>query len=134
VPELEEPPPSWGTPLWHAAMARRCEIAELLLDCGAEPNAKCLRLWLAVTQFQAESREAMIRLLRSRGATSQPYMVGESNDVIEAKRNAGRRPERGVGEDLADSAASGIDPQVSSRFDPTVLLTATERARLPQCR
>src|ERR1022692_4387807 len=33
--ELEEPTPSWGSPLWFASLARRRDIAELLLDRGA---------------------------------------------------------------------------------------------------
>src|SRR5207253_6119003 len=37
--ELEEPTPSWGMPLWYAALAGRLDIAKLLLDSGVDPNA-----------------------------------------------------------------------------------------------
>src|SRR5579872_4121171 len=37
--QVKEPTPSWGFPLWHAAMENRLEIVRLLLDRGAHPNA-----------------------------------------------------------------------------------------------
>ena len=39
--ELEEETFSSGMPLWHAASTGKHEIAELLLNRGADPNARC---------------------------------------------------------------------------------------------
>ena len=48
--ELEEPTPSWGFPLWYAALAGQRDIVELLLDRGRRSKLQCLCVWLAAAE------------------------------------------------------------------------------------
>ncbi len=82
--ELEEPTQSWGTPLWYAALAGRRDIAELLLDRGADANANVYASgWPLRNAYQHEDLK---QLLLARGAKPQPYMVAEAHDFEEARR------------------------------------------------
>jgi ankyrin repeat protein len=84
--ELEEPTPSWGTPLWHAALNGRCDIAELLLDRGADPNANVYASGWPLRNAMRHKDGELKRLLIERGAKPMPYMVAEANDVDEVRR------------------------------------------------
>ena len=105
VQELEEPIPSWGIPLWQAAMAGRRDIAELLLDRGADPNANVYASGWPLRNAYQNRDDAMVRLLLDRGARPQPYMVGESNDAAEAGRMLEADPSEALAKVLAESAA-----------------------------
>ncbi len=108
--ELEEPTESWGTPLWFAALARRRDIAELLLDRGADPNANVYASGWPLRNAWPD--QALRRLLLDRGARPQPYMVAEANDVEEARRMLAADPAVHVVEELAWSAADHGAPEV----------------------
>jgi ankyrin repeat protein len=84
VTEVEEPTPSWGTPLWYAALGGQRDIAELLLDRGADSNANVYASGWPLRN--AYDNEPLKRLLMYRGAKAQPYMVAEANDAAEARR------------------------------------------------
>jgi len=101
--ELEEPTPSAGTPLWFAALARRRDIVELLLDRGADPNANVYASGWPLRNAYPD--EPLRRLLLDRGAKPQPYMVAEANDVDEALRMLASRPSEDVVRELVWSAA-----------------------------
>ena len=63
--QLDEPTPSWASPLWFAAPAGRYDIAELLLDRGADPNANvCLPL-AAPQRLPTQRRSAQSERLPS---------------------------------------------------------------------
>ena len=70
--ELEEPTLSWGAPLWYAALAGRRDIAELLLDRGADPNANLYASGWPLRNAYQRRDEALKRLLLERGAKPQP--------------------------------------------------------------
>ncbi|MGO9255440.1 MAG: ankyrin repeat domain-containing protein [Bryobacteraceae bacterium] len=108
--ELEEPTPSWGTPLWYAALARRRDIAELLLDRGADPNANVYASGWALRNAYPD--EALRRLLLDRGAKPQPYMVAEANDVEEARRMLEADGSEKLAQELVWSAANNGAPAV----------------------
>jgi len=95
--ELEEPTPSWGMPLWHAALAGRRDIVELLLDRGADPNANVYASGWPLRNAWNHKDDSVKRLLLERGARVQPYMVAERHDVAEARRLL----EADAGEELA---------------------------------
>jgi len=95
--ELEEPTPSWGMPLWHAALANHYELAKLLLDRGADPNANVYASGWPLRNAWNHPDDRVKKLLLERGATAQPYMVAEAHDVAEARR----RLEADGNEDLA---------------------------------
>jgi len=105
VQELEEPIASWGMPLWNAAMAGRRDVALLLLDRGADPNANVYASGWPLRNAYQNRDDAMVRLLLDRGAKPQPYMVGESNDVAAARRMLEADPSEALAKELAESAA-----------------------------
>jgi ankyrin repeat protein len=110
--ELEEPTPSWGGPLWLAALAGDREMTELLLDCGADPNANVYASGWPLRNAWNHKDESVKRLLLARGARLPPFMIAELHDVQEAKRLL----ESGAGEQIAaellDAAADSGCPQI----------------------
>ena len=100
--ELEEPTPSWGMPLWFAALAGQRDIAELLLDRGADPNAN---VYASGWPLRNAKDEALRRLLLERGARQQPYMVAEAHDVAEARRLLDADASEELAQELTWSAA-----------------------------
>jgi ankyrin repeat protein len=94
---LEEPTPSWGTPLWYAALAGQRDIVELLLDRGADPNANVYASGWPLRNAWGHKDDSVKRLLLARGAKLQPYMIAELHDVDEARRLL----EADTGEELA---------------------------------
>jgi ankyrin repeat protein len=84
--ELEEPTPSWGTPLWYAALAGQRDIVALLLDCGADPNANVYASGWPLRNAWGHKDDSVKRLLLAHGAKPQPYMIAETHDLDEARR------------------------------------------------
>ena len=84
--ELEEPTPSWGSPLWFASLAGRRDIAELLLDRGADPNANVYASGWPIDHAYRHGDEPMKQLLLARGAKPQPWTIAMAHDVGEARR------------------------------------------------
>ncbi len=103
--ELEEPTPSWGTPLWYAALAGHREIAELLLDRGADPNANVYASGWPLRNAYRHKDDALKRLLLARGAKPQPYMVAEAHDAAQAKQMLDADATEELASELAWSAA-----------------------------
>jgi len=95
--ELEEPTPSWGMPLWYAALGNQRDIVELLLDRGADPNENVYASGWPLRNAWNHKDDSVKKLLLARGAKPQPYMIAEAHDIAEAKRLL----EADTGEDLA---------------------------------
>jgi len=110
--ELEEPTPSWGTPLWYAARAGQSGIAELLLDRGADPNANVYASGWPLRNAWGHKDETVKRLLLARGAKPQPYMVAEAHDEVEARRLLETDASEGLASELAWSAADHGCPAI----------------------
>jgi ankyrin repeat protein len=110
--ELEEPTPSWGTPLWYAALAGQRDIAELLLDRGADPNANVYASGWPLRNAWAHKDDTVKRLLLARGAKPQPYMVAEAHDEGEARRLLETDTSEGLASELAWSAADHGCPSI----------------------
>jgi ankyrin repeat protein len=84
--DLEQSVVSWGQPLWLAARAGHLEIAQLLLDGGADPNANLYASGWPIDHAYARRNEPLKRLLLSRGAKPRPWTVTLVHDVDEARR------------------------------------------------
>ncbi len=84
--EVESQIPTWGMPLWYAALGNQREIAELLLDRGADPNANVYASGWPLRNAWNHPDGLLKKLLLARGAKPQPYMIAEAHDVDGAKR------------------------------------------------
>ena len=103
--ELEEPTLSWGGPLWHAALANQRDIAELLLDRGADPNANVYASGWPLGHAWNHKDGAVRKLLLERGAKRQPYMIAENHDVAEARKLLEADTSEEAAQELAWAAA-----------------------------
>jgi ankyrin repeat protein len=103
--ELEEPTPSWGMPLWYAALAGQRDIAELLLDRGADPNANVYASGWPLRNAWNHKDDSLKRLLLERGAKLRPYMVAETHNAGEARLLLETDPSEELARELAWSAA-----------------------------
>jgi ankyrin repeat protein len=110
--ELEEPTPSWGTPLWYAALAGQRDIVELLLDRGADPNANVYASGWPLRNAWRHPDDSVKRLLLARGAKPQPYMIAEAHDVDEARRLLESDTSGELAKELAWSAADHGCPAI----------------------
>lgn len=110
--ELEEPTLSWGAPLWHAAAAGRRDIAELLLDRGADPNGNLYASGWPLSRAYERGDEAMKQLLIERGAHARPHLVAQAHDVGEARRLLDTDISEAAVQDLCWSACDSGCPAI----------------------
>lgn len=126
IKELEQPPLSWGMPLWYAALAGRLDITRLLLDRGADPNANVYASGWPLRNAWVHKHESVKKLLLERGAKIQPYMVAELHDVPEAARLLGTNPTQEVARELVWSAAHHGCPEIVELALPHLDWTAAD--------
>lgn len=110
--EIEEPTPSWGMPLWYAALAGRLDITKLLLDRGADPNANVYASGWPLRNAWVHKHESVKQLLLERGARVEPYMLAELHDVAAAERLLAADPSEEVARELVWSAADHGCPEI----------------------
>ena len=119
--ELEEPALSWGLPLWLAALGNRQEIAQVLLERGADPNANVYASGWPLRNAWNHKDGVVKRLLLERGAKLQPYMAAESHDVEAAKRML---------EEGGDEVARELGWSAADHGCPAILALALPRIQL----
>src|SRR5579871_2631448 len=110
--QVEEPTESWGTPLWYAALVGRRDLAELLLDRGADPNANVYASGWPLGHAYRHKDGVVKDLLLARGAKPQPYMVAAAHDTSEAKRLLDADPSEELASELAWAAADHGCPSI----------------------
>jgi len=109
---LEEPTESWGSPLWFASLAGRRDIAELLLDRGADPNGNVYASGWPIDHAYRRRDERMKELLLARGAKPQPWTITLANDVDHARRMLAADSSEELAHELAWSAACHGRPAI----------------------
>ena len=67
---------TWGMPLWQCAASGAHEMAAMLLDHGADPNASVYASGTPLNQAYGRRDEAMIALLERHGGRLGPSAVG----------------------------------------------------------
>lgn len=110
--ELEEPAPSWGSPLWFASLAGRRDIAELLLDRGADPNGNVYASGWPIDHAYRRRDEPMKQLLLARGANPRPWTIAMAHDVAAARRMLEEDPSEELARELTWSAACNGCPAI----------------------
>lgn len=110
--EVEQPTPSWGMPLWYAALAGRVDITTLLLDRGADPNANVYASGWPLRNAWLHKHEAVKQLLLERGAKIHPYMIAEFHDVAAAERLLAANPSDTLARELVWSAGDHGCPEI----------------------
>ena len=108
----KSPRQAGATPLWYAALAGQRDIAELLLDRGADPNANVYASGWPLRNAWGHKDDSVKRLLLARGAKPQPYMVAEAHDEGEARRLLETDASEGLASELAWSAADHGCPAI----------------------
>jgi ankyrin repeat protein len=114
---------SQGYPLWHSAALDRREMAGILLQRGANPNAHVDSSGSAVYSAYSHRQWEMVELLGRHGG-----VVGADTAAIYRQTDLARQmladdargtlpnrtvsPERTLAEDLLEFAASGGDPEI----------------------
>ena len=89
-------------PLWATGF----DIAKLLLDRGADPNANVYASGWPLLNAWSHEDPALKNLLLERGAKMQPYMVATTtHNIAEAKRLLAANPSEDLIQELAWSAA-----------------------------
>lgn len=110
--ELEEPTESSGQPLWLAAANGRRDIAELLLDRGANPNANLYASGWPIDHAYRRHDAAMKQLLLARGAKPKPWTVTLAHDVAAARRMLAEDAGEELARELVWSAACNACPEI----------------------
>jgi len=114
---------SQGYPLWHAAALGRREMAETLLQRGANPNVHVDSSGSAVYSAYSHKQWEMVELLRRHGGVvsadtaaiyrqtelARQMLADEARGVLPAGVVAPGRP---VAEELLHFGASGGDPEI----------------------
>jgi ankyrin repeat protein len=118
--ELEEPTESSGQPLWLAAAAGRRDIAELLLDRGANPNANPYASGWPIDHAYRRNDAEMKHLLLARGAKPKPWTITLAHDVDAASRMLAEDSSEDVARELVWSAACNACPAIVEMALPRI--------------
>ena len=108
--EYESKPYSWGQPLLRAAGNAQYEIAEILLECGADPNASIYASGNPISAAYNNQDDKMKGLLFRYGATLDHLTAGFNAETSAAAVALQNDPS--LAEDLLWAAGCGGDPNI----------------------
>lgn len=113
---------TWGMPLYECARNGKHEMAEMLLEKGADPNGQVYASGTPLSEAYGQRDERMIALLEKYGGKSNPSMAGlyRRKDLalrLLAEHGDTPLPDDGFGsgtvaEQLIGGAARGGDPEI----------------------
>jgi ankyrin repeat protein len=110
---------TWGMPLWHCAASGKYEMAAMLLDRGADPNAEVYASGTPLNQAYGRRDRAMIELLERRGgrldaAAAGLYRLTDRARQMLADATGAEVDEAGqtIAERLLSGAACGGDAEI----------------------
>lgn len=113
---------SWGAPLYACVRAGRHDLAQLLLERGADPNGRVYASGTPLSEAYGQQDEEMIARLERYGGESNASMAGLYRRQDLARRLLARHgdtplPDDGFGsgtvaEQLIGAAARGGDPEI----------------------
>jgi ankyrin repeat protein len=86
IAELEEAQYSGGMPLWHCAQLGRYAMAEMLLECKADPNMQVYASGSPVYSAYRAGDMQMVELLKRYGGVVDPITVGWFRQTDTAKK------------------------------------------------
>jgi ankyrin repeat protein len=72
----EQPVYTWGMPLYQCTRYGKQEMAEVLLQCGADPNGQVYASGTPLSEAYGQRDDAMIALLERHGGQAGPCMAG----------------------------------------------------------
>jgi len=113
VAGIDEIQYSWGFPLWECAATGRHELAEILLERGADPNASVYASGSPIHQAFGQRDRRMIDLLQHHGARIDAATAAVYRQTAIAMRVFEETADQpGVAEQVLWSAACGGDPAI----------------------
>lgn len=107
---------NWGMPLWECATSGRHQIAELLLNRGADPNADVYASGTPVAEAHRQNDPKMIELLLRFGGVIDAGTAGAYGVLDRAKQILAGPPRDHAGQNVAEQllwgAADGGHPEI----------------------
>jgi len=113
---------TWGMPLWHCASSGKYEMADMLLDSGADANADVYASGTPVYRAYSQNDQRMIQLLERHGGLANGTVAGlyRRSDLAERllagtlgdPRPGGMFEGKPLAEELLWAGACGGDPEI----------------------
>jgi ankyrin repeat protein len=112
VANLEEEVITQGQPLWLAAAFGEYDMARILLEHGADPNAQVYASGTPVSRAFGAMDENMKALLAEFGGKPDPYVIGVHRDIGASNAFLNSEPSEDAAADLVWGAACGGSPEI----------------------
>ena len=119
---------NWGMPLWECATSGKHQIAERLLERGADPNADVYASGTPVAEAHRQNDPGMIELLLRFGGVIDAGMAGAYGVMDRAKQILAGPPRDRTGQNVAEQLLSGA----AGGGHPEIVRLALDRVDWPR--